>query len=169
MFEGKDNSVFFGVFVTAFANFTNLPLKCPLEPVMHNSHLNIVSQCRTNTQNVGSFQNTYIISLPNGPNNRYPLIPAGRYRMINMFHFKNESLFNYTTEMEIIHHHATIWWTTQLITCMRWGLTENKITFQIFAWLQRIKMCTTIVQNRVFCTNKWFFRSLQARNSVTVR
>lgn len=65
--------------------------------------------------NVCSFQNTYIINYPNGTANvanateLYPLIPAGKYRLINRFFFKNETILNITAEIEAIHHHATLW------------------------------------------------------------
>lgn len=105
MFNGKSDSIFFLVFVIAFKNYTNVPLKCPLKPVR--CYRRIANG--NPVQNIFSFQDTYLIKLPTGPNNRYPLIPQGRYKMINRFHSRNETLFNYITEIEIVHHRATIW------------------------------------------------------------
>lgn len=82
--------------------------------------------------------------------------------MINMFHFKNESLFNYTTEMEIIHHHATIWWATQLITWLLFAGDCGYDNIFIQLWTlyhahltENLKFWRGFNELKGFYANKW--------------
>lgn len=126
------------------------------------------------THAIHPFQNTYYVkSFPYNINTIFPLIPAGRYKLLHRYYSNNnETLFNYNLEAEIIHHRATIWWIFYKIEYWSALPSVNLIHFEIathkiFAgnwkllnwWVERNKFskrkyCLNWILWKHICTSK---------------